>query len=80
MSDDRLDAWERVRRALALLPGWRVSPPQLHAEGRRWQVTAHDGRRHGRGIVRESIAAVGATEAEAIEALARQLENRVGRA
>lgn len=80
MSDDRLEAWGRVHRALALLPGWRVSPAQLHAEDRRWQVTAYDGRRRGRGSVRESIAAVGATEAAAIEALARQLENRVGRA
>ena len=80
MSDDRLAAWDRIHRALALLSGWRVSQPQFHAEARRWHVTAHDGHRRGRGKVHESIDAVGATEAQAIEALARQLENRTGRA
>jgi hypothetical protein len=79
MSDDRLAAWDRVHKALALLSGWRVSPPRLHEEARRWHMTAHDGRRHGRGKVHESIDAVGATETQAIEALARQLENRAGR-
>ena len=80
MSDDRLTAWDRVHRSLALLPGWHVLPPRLHVEARRWHVTAYAGRHHARGKVHESIDAVGATEAQAIEALARQLENRAGRA
>ena len=80
MSDDRLAAGNRIHGALALLSGWRVSPPQFHAGASRWHVTADDGRHHGRGKVRESIDAVGATEAQAIQALARQLENRAGRA
>jgi hypothetical protein len=69
---DRLAAWDRVHAALERLPGWRVSPPQLHPEGRRWHATAYDGRHHGRGRVHEAMEGVGATETEAIEDLARQ--------
>ena len=62
------------------MPGWRASAPQLHPERRRWHAVAYDGRNLGRGKAHEAIEGTGATEVEAIEALARMLEDRVSRA
>jgi len=76
--DARLAAWDRIHGALARPPGWRVSPPKLHPEARRWHATAHDGRNLGRGKPHEAMEGVGATEVEAIEDLAGLLEARTG--
>jgi hypothetical protein len=73
---EREAAWDRVHDALARLPGWRAPQAQYHAEERRWHVTAYDGRPLGRGKPHEALEGTGATEAEALEELARRLENR----
>jgi hypothetical protein len=73
---DRLAAWDRVHGTVARLPGWRATPPQYHAEVRRWHATAYDGRQLGRGRPHEAIEATGDTEAAAVRALAELLEER----
>ena len=67
---DRLAAWDRVHAALALLPGWRATAPQHRRDERRWLATAYDARKLGRGKVHEALEGSGATEAEAVDALA----------
>jgi hypothetical protein len=74
--DEREHAWDELRRALELLPGWRVSASQYAARGRVWVAEAHDARPRGRGRPRESLEAVAATEAEAVAALAGMLDAR----
>ena len=79
MSDAREAAWWRIREALERLPGWRVTPTDDRAEERptaRWHVTAVDGRNLGRRGRHEGLEGLGATEVEALDALARLLEER----
>jgi hypothetical protein len=71
---DRLTAWDRLHAALAAREGWRASPPQYHADRRLWRATAFDGRHYARGKGHEAVDAEGATEAEAVDQLARLLE------
>lgn len=79
MSDDKTTAWGRVHEALERLPGWRVTPCTFHESERpspRWHVTAAQVGVAGRSGQRASLEGVGATEQEALEMLARLLEER----
>jgi hypothetical protein len=80
MSDDRETAWGRVHEAMERLPGWRVTPASDQADepaASRWRVSAVDGRSLGPRGKREVVEGAGATEVEALEMLARQLEDRL---
>jgi hypothetical protein len=81
VTDVREAAWWAVHAALALRPGWAVTPAAYHAEERpvpRWHVTAVDARRLGRRARHAALEGVGATEIEALEVLARLLEEGQG--
>ena len=77
--DDREAAWWRVHEALGRLPGWQVNSSSFHEEERpwpRWHVTAVHVSVPGRHARRQVIEGLGATEVEAVEMLARLLEER----
>jgi hypothetical protein len=71
-------ARDDLRAALARLPGWHAGRPTYREESDSWLAAAYCGptgdRRYAPGIVE----ATGATEAQAIAALARLLEARSG--
>jgi hypothetical protein len=80
-NDPREAAWWRIHEALERLPGWRVTPASDHADehpATRWHVTAVDGRNLGRRTRHPALEGVGPTEIEALEMLARLLEERFG--
>ena len=72
--DEREHAWAAVHDALVRMPGWAVGPCTYHGEVGFWYVAAIDLRRRGRYAKREAITATGATEIDALEALAALLE------
>jgi hypothetical protein len=71
-------ARDDLRAALARLPGWHAGRPLYREESDSWLAAAYCGQtgdgRHAPGMVE----ATGATEAQAIAALARLLEARPG--
>ena len=75
---DREAAWWAVHDGLAHLPGWTVSRAEYHGEEGRWHVPAVDTTNRGRRAMHGSISGSGATEIEALEALALWLSTRGG--
>ena len=73
---ERERAREAVHDAVAQMPGWAVGPCGYHGDGALSYVTAIDHRPRGRQAKRETIAATGATEVGALEALVALLEAR----
>ena len=74
--DVRERAWAAVHDAMARMPGWAVGPCVYHGDGALWHVAAIDLRPRGRLAKREVIAATGATEVGALDALAALLGAR----
>ena len=73
---ERERAWGTVHDAVARMPGWAVGPCTYHGEVGLWYVAVIDLRPRGRYAKREAITATGATEIDALGALAELLEAR----